>query len=199
MKKLICLAAVLQLFFMCSCYSRNHAPSTTGRSVIEETKPLENDRVVVFKATGKGMAPETAVRRGEAMILGERAAVLDGYRLLLEKLRGALVDTYSKRKGVEINMDTITSQARSYLKGVEILETKVDEFGIYHVDMQVRVFFAYNNELIWWPTGLSSTGAFLPAVIYEARTVPSRYARCEGYPWCGGYYYYGSEYGDMIH
>lgn len=153
MKKLICLAAVLQLFFMCSCYYRG----TAGRSVIEESKSSENGRVIVFKATGKGMAPETAVRRGEAMILGERAAVLDGYRLLLEKLRGALVDTYSKRKGVEVNMDIITSQARSYLKGVEILETKVDEFGVYHVEMQVRVFFAPDSELIWWPTGLSTS------------------------------------------
>lgn len=192
MKKLIYLVAVLQLFFMCSCYHRAYAPDTSGRSVIEETRSLDNDRVVVFKVTGKGMAPETAVRRGEAMVLGERAAVLDGYRLLLEKLRGVLIDTYSKRKGVEVSMDTISSQARSYLKGVEILETAVDEYGVCHVDMQVRVFFAYNNELIWWPTGLSTSIMPYPKIIYEARVVPPRYVRCQNYPWCGGYYYYNS-------
>jgi len=190
MKKLICLVAVLQLFFMCSCYYRAYVPNTAGRSVIEETKPLNNERVVVFKVTGKGMAPETAVRRGEAMILGERAAVLDGYRLLIEKLRGALIDTYSKRTGVDIDMDKISSQARSYLKGVEILETTVDKYDVYHTDMQVRVFFAYNNELIWWPSGLGSSIVPYPATTYEARVVPAQYVRCQNYPWCGGYYYY---------
>jgi hypothetical protein len=191
MKKLICLAVLLPLFFVCSCSNRAYPPpNATGRSVIEESKPLDNDRVVLFKVTGKGMAPETAVRRGEAIILGERAAVLDGYRLLLEKLRGALVETYSKRKGVDVDMDTISSQAKSYLKGVEILETKVDEYGIYHVDMQVRVFFAYNNELIWWPSGLSSSVGPYTGVTYEAKVVPPSYDRCQNYPWCGGYYYY---------
>ncbi|WP_051957742.1 hypothetical protein [Desulfobacter vibrioformis] len=190
MKKMICLVAVLQLLFICSCYYRAYAPNTAGRSVIEESKPLDNDRVVVFKVTGKGMAPETAVRRGEAMILGERAAVLDGYRLLLEKLRGALIDTYSKRTGVDVTMDTISSHARSYLKGVEILETTVDEYGVCHVDMQVRVFFAYNNELIWWPSGLSTSITPYPAAIYEARIAPSHYVRCQNHPWCEGYYYY---------
>jgi hypothetical protein len=70
---------------MCSCYYRAYIPNTDGRSVIEETQPLNNNRVVVFKVTGKGMAPENAVRRGEEIILGERAAVLDGYRLLYMK------------------------------------------------------------------------------------------------------------------
>lgn len=190
MKKLICLVAILQLFFMCSCYYRAYIPNTDGRSVIEETQPLNNNRVVVFKVTGKGMAPENAVRRGEEIILGERAAVLDGYRLLIEKLRGVLIDTYSKRKGVDVDMDTISSQARSYLKGVEILETTVDEYGVCHTDMQVRVFFTYNNELIWWPSGLGTNIAPYPTKIYEARIVPSKYIRCQNYPWCGGYYYY---------
>lgn len=190
MKKLICLVAVLQLFFMCSCYCRAYIPNTDGRSVIEETQPLDNNRVVVFKVTGKGMAPETAVRRGEEMILGERAAVLDGYRLLIEKLRGVLIDTYSQKKGVDVDMDTISSQARSYLKGVEILETRVDEYGVCHTDMQVRVFFTYNNELIWWPSGIGANIAPYPAKIYEARIASSQYIRCQNYPWCGGYYYY---------
>ena len=192
MKKLICLAAVLQLFLVWSCNYRTYHPNlnTAGRSVIEESKPLDNDRVVLFKVTGKGMAPETAVRRGEAMILGERAAVLDGYRLLLEKLRGALVETYSKRQGVDVDMDTISSQAKSYLKGVEIMETKVDEYGVYHTDMQVRVFFAYNNELIWWPSGLGTSVSPYLGATYEARAVSPNYDRCQSYPWCGGYYYY---------
>ena len=190
MKKLMCIIVVLQLLFICSCFHRTYAPTTDERSVIEETNATDNNRVVVFKVTGKGMPPETAVRRGEAMILGERAAVLDGYRLLLEKLKGALIDTYSKREGVDVSMDKISSQARSYLKGVEILETKVDEYDVYHVDMQVRVFFTYNHDLIWWPSGLSASAAPYPETIYEARVVPTKYTRCPNYPWCGGYYYY---------
>lgn len=191
MKNLYRLIIVLTLLIFYSCGTMTYVTPNNGKSVIEESKTNGvNERIVVFKVTGKGMAPESALRRGEAIILGERSAVLDGYRQLLEKLKGALVDTYSKRDGTIIDMDVITSEAQSYLKGVKILDTKKDEYDVFSVDMQVRVFFT-NNELIWWPSGLGPNITPYSSTVYYATSVASQTIRCESYPWCGQYYYYG--------
>ncbi len=45
-------------------------------------------KVVTFEVTGKGLEPEKALTRGEAILMSERAAISDGYRQLVEKIRG---------------------------------------------------------------------------------------------------------------
>lgn len=195
------LVILISLSFLYSCapyYSGNMA-ATDGRSVIQESDAGGgNERIVVFKVTGKGLAPESAVRIGEAMLLGERSAILDGYRQLSEKLKGTLIDSYSSRNGTDINMDKITTQTQSYLKGVEIKDVTSDGHGIYSANMQVRVFFIY-DKLIWWPSGLGkniipsySTNKYIRS--YYATPYYGDIVRCESYPWCGEYYYYYSPY-----
>jgi len=190
----------VSLFFLLPLYSCSSIYPVginppDGRSVIEESSTGgANERAVVFKVTGKGVAPENAINKGEAVILGERAAVLDGYRQLTEKLKGVLVESYSQRKGAQIDMDKITAQTNSYLKGVEVMEIVRGEHDIYSANMQVRVFFMQDN-LIWWPSGLGSNTlpqgtqyqpGFLATLMTNSTT------KCASYPWCNGNYYYSN-------
>lgn len=191
------LVVLISLSFLYSCapYYPGNMAATDSRSVIQESDAGGgNERIVVFKVTGKGLAPENAVRIGEATLLGERAAILDGYRQLSEKLKGTLIDSYSSRQGTDINMDKITAQTQSYLKGVEITDITLDGHGIYAANMQVRVFFIY-DKLIWWPSGLGSN--VIPSYAsnkyirsYYATPYLGHIARCDSYPWCGESYYY---------
>ncbi|CCK78238.1 LPP20 family lipoprotein [Desulfobacula toluolica] len=191
------LVILISLSFLCSCapyYPANMA-EIDGRSVIQESDAGGgNERIVVFKVTGKGLAPESAVRIGEAEILGERSAILDGYRQLSEKLKGTLINSYSSRNGTDINMDKITAQTQSYLKGVEIMDVASNGHGVYTANMQVRVFFIY-DKLIWWPSGLGKN--IIPSYAntnhirsYYATPYYGHIVRCESYPWCGESYYY---------
>lgn len=152
---------------------------------------------MIFKVTGKGLAPENAVRIGEATLLGERAAILDGYRQLSEKLKGTLIDSYSSRQGTDVNMDKISAQTQSYLKGVEVTDITSDGHGIYSANMQVRVFFMY-DKLLWWPSGLGknvtpSYASNRHIRSYYAKPYSSRMVGCDSYPWCGEYYYYSGD------
>jgi len=199
--KVIChFAVLLVLPFLFACaqgYPIEVSP-TNSRSVIEKSDPGGlNERIVVFKVTGKGVASEDAINKGEAILLAERAAVLDGYRQLSEKLRGALVDSYSRRTGTRIDMDKITAQTHSYLKGVKVTDITAGEYGIYSAHMEVRVLFIH-NELLWWPSGLGNN--VVPYLGRKARKIYYYYAtpatcetvKCASYPWCGTSYYYNS-------
>lgn len=196
----VSLFVLLPLYSCSSIYPVGITP-TDSRSVIEEGQTGgANERIIVFKVTGKGVAPENATNKGEAVILGERAAVLDGYRQLAEKLKGVLIEAYSQRKGAKIDMDKIEAQTISYLKGVKIMDIVQGEYEIYKASMQVRVFF-FESDLIWWPSGIGNSvlpyGAHYRSG-FLARNFPTYFAtpamssttRCSSYPWCRGNYYY---------
>ena len=63
-----------------------------------------------FYVTGKGLEPENALTKGGAVLMAERAAVADGYRQLVEKVRGVYVDAFMKAGRGTVNHDVIQVQ-----------------------------------------------------------------------------------------
>ncbi len=112
-------------------------------------------KVVVFKVIGKGLEPEKALTRGEAVLMSERAAISDGYRQLVEKIRGVYVDAYTKSGNGSIDYDLINTQTHSWLRGVKIVHVEQGEYGITKAHMELSIYFA-RRDMIWWPMGLGS-------------------------------------------
>nr|MDA3791500.1 hypothetical protein [Desulfobacula sp.] len=112
-----------------------------------------SQKVVTFNVIGKGLESEKALTKGEARLMAERAAVADGYRLLVEKVRGVYVDAFMKAGFGTVNQDMITTKTQSWLRGVEILEIRQAEYGITEAHMQLSIYFAKQN-MVWWPRGL---------------------------------------------
>lgn len=123
----------------------------TGRVIGQANE----QKVVTFDVTGKGLEPETALTKGEAVILAERAAIVDGYRQLVEKIHGVYVDAYMKAGYGTVNHELIKTQTQSWLRGVEIVEIRHANHGITEVQMQLRVNFT-KKGMIWWPSGIDS-------------------------------------------
>ncbi|WP_022668242.1 LPP20 family lipoprotein [Desulfospira joergensenii] len=157
MKKLIFLSASLLIFFFSGCtttgfQSTASAPGdvlgTTGSSV-------DNQKVVTFYVIGKGLEPENALTKGEAVIMAERAAVADGYRQLVEKVRGVYVDAFMKAGRGTVNHDMIQIHTQSWLRGAEIMEVSQGEYGITSARLRLRINFA-KQGMVWWPVGMGN-------------------------------------------
>ncbi len=112
-----------------------------------------SQKVVTFGVVGKGLEPENALTKGEAKLMAERAAVADGYRQMVEKLRGVYVDAFMKAGYGTVNQDVIITKTQSWLRGVEILEIREAQYGISEAHMQLSVYFA-KKDMVWWPSGL---------------------------------------------
>jgi outer membrane protein FlgP len=148
---LVCL--VLMVFAGCGTGSRRSAAS--GPVLEHSPGDTASRKVVTFTVVGKGVAPERSLTQGEAAIMAERAAVADGYRLLVEKISGVYVDAFMKAGYGSVNQEMIVTKAQSWLRGVEIMETRQTAHGIIEAELQLDIYFARRN-MVWWPSGLGS-------------------------------------------
>jgi hypothetical protein len=114
---------------------------------------LDNHKVVTFFVIGKGLEPENALSKGEAVLMAERAAVADGYRQLVEKVHGVYVDAFMRAGRGTVDYDTIQVHTQSWLRGTEIMEISEGEYGITKIRMRLRINFA-NDGMVWWPIGI---------------------------------------------
>ncbi|MFO7749843.1 MAG: LPP20 family lipoprotein [Desulfobacteraceae bacterium] len=163
-----------------------------GSAVAPQNSGTE-ERIVTFKVTGKGMVPEIATSPAQGRLLAERAAISDGYRQLVEKIKGVYVEAYSKTSEGQIDYDVIRTKTQSWLRGVNIIDTEEVGQGIFQVHMSLRIYFT-QKDLIWWPQGLGSNilpMSTRPVKYYLAKSLGYGDSRsCVSYPWCGRTFYY---------
>jgi hypothetical protein len=151
---LVLIAGMLSLFGLAGCVANSQALHRSPGDVLGEMSgKIHANKIVVFTVVGKGIEPEAGLTRGQARLMAERAAVADGYRQFVEKIRGVYVDAYMRAGYGAVNLEKIKTSTRSWLRGVEVVEIKQGILGIVEAHMQLRINFIQNN-MIWWPVGL---------------------------------------------
>jgi hypothetical protein len=154
MKILLAFSACLSVLSIVGCSSINLAVGGSGGVSDSSANNMLNHKVVTFQVTGKGLEPENALTKGEAILMAERAAVADGYRILVEKVRGVYVDAYTKAGRGSVNQDTIQVQTQSWLRGAEVIDITRADYGITEARLRLRVQLS-KIGLVWWPVGIA--------------------------------------------
>lgn len=173
--------------------TKRNVSSTGGTVEFSENDSTSQQRIVTFDVVGKGLVPETAINTGQGRLMAERAAINDGYRQLVEKIRGVYVDAYSQTTNGIVDYDVIRTKTQSWLRGVQIIEVKEEGYGIFNAKLQLRIYFT-ETDMVWWPAGIGS--AVVPAShsrSYFARIFSSDSVKCDSYPWCGNSYFYNGK------
>jgi len=152
MKKRLALSVCLIALSLWGC-----SKGGPGNVLDSSVNSMHNHRVVTFRVTGKGLEPENALTKGEAILMAERAAVADGYRQLVEKVRGVYVDAYMKAGRGSVNQDTIQVQTQSWLRGTEVMEITQADYGITLARLRLRINFS-KKGMVWWPVGIADKG-----------------------------------------
>ncbi len=92
--------------------------NTAHQNLIPGVEPEESARKILIIAKGKGVEPGTGTPL-QKRFMAERAAVIDGYRQLTERLAGILVNYYAEAGKNTISYDQIMIEANAYLKGAQ--------------------------------------------------------------------------------
>ncbi len=139
-------------FFLTGC---NIYMTSPGPVIKDAAEKSDQNRIVTFTVKGKGVEPESALTKGQARLMAERAAVADGYRQFVEKLRGVYVEAIMSAGYGTVDQDFVKTQTRSILRGVEIQEITHGDYGIAEAVMSLRIHFT-RQGMIWWPKGLGN-------------------------------------------
>ena len=103
------------------------------------TNKFTSNKIITFHVIGKGIAPDNATSKGQAILLGESAARSDGYLKLVEKINGIYIDSYKRVGNGAVNYDLMHMETRAWLRGAEVMDIKQINNGIFEAYMRVRV------------------------------------------------------------
>lgn len=148
-----CILGVLLLTVSCATPYQVLRYQTTpirAEHVIAGIEPEEAVAKILVAAKGYGLAPETG-NPAERRFLAERAAIMDGYRRLSERLAGMMVESASSTGYNRLDQDRIVTESRAFLKGAQVNGVTY-EGGVATADVRVyiepraSVFSAYPTE-----------------------------------------------------
>lgn len=128
------------------------APQTAAEAADSKLNRSTVSRAVVtLHAVGRGIAPENAINRGQAIILGQSAARANGYVKLAEKVHGVYVDSFRQLGRGVVDIEIVHQETQAWLRGAEVMEYREIENGIYEAYMRVRIIVTREHPL--YPAG----------------------------------------------
>ena len=105
----------------------------------QNTQGLDTtNREVRISATGMGVAPRFAHSPAQSFALAKRAALVDAYRLLAERVGGVKVEGYDTIKNMEVVRSEVRATVSNSIRNAEIIETNFKD-GMCEVQLEVVI------------------------------------------------------------
>ncbi|MDR2639317.1 MAG: hypothetical protein LBC09_05730 [Helicobacteraceae bacterium] len=112
-------------------------PAESGEYIIPNDPILKPTHIITIRAIGMGVAKE-GYSRAQQMAMAKRAAILDGYRQLGEKLHGVKITSRDTVKDAMLLRSEVRAEVYSVIRGAEIVETIWDN-DLCQVEMEVKI------------------------------------------------------------
>jgi len=151
MKKLVLVSSIVILSFATNCAKKNCEQTIMqvhkSPSTISQTPGLINKCVIRVEANGVGVAPASSISPAQATAMARRAAIIDGYKALTEKLYGIKINGRETVKEMVLQNSTLRTRIAGIIRGATI-EEETYKNGMYKVVMSLKLNLArWNNYL----------------------------------------------------
>jgi len=106
--------------------------------VIPNSPLLRPNRIMTISSTGMGVAPEVTSSPAQALALAKRAAIVDAYRQLGEKMYGIRVDAKDTIKDMMLKDSKVQTRLLAVIRNAEIIEVNFSD-GLCEVTMELKL------------------------------------------------------------
>lgn len=119
------------------------------KRMVPTITPKLDDPDIVIRAVGMGVIPENSLSQAQAIAMGKRAAIADGYRQIGEKVYGIRINATDTVKDMMMKNTTVRTEVNAIVRNATIDET-VCKDGLCQVSMEIRI-----DRNIWKQFALS--------------------------------------------
>lgn len=113
-------------------------PNRGSDSIVPNSPMLTPSNVIELTAVGMGVAPESTISPSQALALAKRAAIVDAYRQLGEKMYGIRVNAQDTVRDMVLQNSTVKTKVQALIRNAEITET-VYKDGLCQVSMELKL------------------------------------------------------------
>jgi hypothetical protein len=99
---------------------------------------LEEKGSLHVSVTGEGVAPANTISPAQAYVMAKRAATVEAYRLIAEKVNGVRVEGKDTIKNMVVKRSTVRTQVAAMIKNATIVETTFKN-GLCEVEMEIEL------------------------------------------------------------
>lgn len=101
-----------------------------------QKETLKSDSSLRISVKGMGVAPSFAISPAQSYVLAKRAAIVDSYRLIAERLKGVRVEGKDTLKNMMLKSSKVSVFVQAMIKNAEIVETTFKD-GLCEVEMEI--------------------------------------------------------------
>jgi hypothetical protein len=111
----------------------------------DDSDILKTNGCVLISVIGQGVAPcNGTCSPAQAYVLAKRAAVVDAYRLIAEKVRGVYIEGQDYVENMMVKKSRVRTFVSATIRRANIIDTKFQD-GLCEVEMEIRL---YHKQLV---------------------------------------------------
>ena len=107
-------------------------------SNIPNSPLLTPENEITLSAVGIGVSPENSLSPSQAFAMAKRAAIVDAYRQIGEKMYGIRVNAQDTVRDMMLQSSTVKTKVQALIRNAEVLET-VYKDGLCQVNMELKL------------------------------------------------------------
>lgn len=109
-----------------------------NNNIIPNSPILTPENEITLSAVGIGVSPENSISPSQAFAMAKRAAIVDAYRQIGEKMYGIRVNAQDTVRDMMLQSSTVKTKVQALIRNAEILET-VYKDGLCQVNMELKL------------------------------------------------------------
>lgn len=105
------------------------------------TPILSAHHPILITVTGEGVAPVNTTSPAQAYALAKRAAVVDAYRLIAERVRGVKVEGHDYVRNMMIKRSSVRTSVYAMVRNANLVQTTFKD-GLCEVEMDILISYS---------------------------------------------------------
>jgi len=106
--------------------------------VIQNSPYLKKSSTITLTATGVGVVPASIISSAQGIALANRAAIVDAYRQMGEKMHGVHLTAEDSIKNMVVQSTHVRAKVASIVKNANVIDSTFHN-GLYQVTMQIKL------------------------------------------------------------